>query len=788
MSHHDYAAAVRALRRSPGFAAVAILSLGLAIGLNTTTFGLLDAVLHPYVPYGNPDQLVTVVGYGMGADRIYRSGDMYRSVRDNAQFFSGIAPETGYGTALVINGRLVQAAVGTVGANFFQVLDVAPVVGRTFTSDSVAPTGGEGVVVSYRFWRGEFAANRHLGQLKLTIGDETLPVIGVMPASMHGPDLWRVMTSAAVQRSSALTALVRLRPGMTLAQVRAQLGALQAQMVKAYGEGPTPFRYRVDPVRPVPHGLPDYQTAMAGAALLILLIACANLANLMLARGFTRKREVALRMALGANGRAVVRFVMAECAVLALIGGWLGVTMSVWGIDLLETRMPVQLLRVGFVAHFSWRVVAFGVGATVATMLLFGLAPALRARRASVSDVLKDAAGTTTGRSRGLYSGLVVGEVALSLVVLMGSALMARAAYRVATYDFGVDASSVVSTMVSLPKHGKTPAGLDSAARFVSGVLARARSTAGVQIAATWTLSSPDGLFVTSDAGDGRLSVPLRSYFVVSTGYFQAVGLGLKAGRLFEEGDLAGLGAAIVDEPTARRLWPGQSPLGHRIKLGAFQSKAAWVPVVGVVSHLTPMSVDPDAVDATEVYVARRAVNALGLAPTLFARLDHNDPGAAVRLYRALSAGASITPIRSVMAGFRDEVNGRAFIAIVFGLFGLFALTLAAVGVYGVLSYSVGQRSREFAMRMALGAGRAEVVRMVMRDAAVMVLGGTAVGAVGALWAGKLLDHWLFNLNPMDAPSLIAAESVLVVVSLLACAAPAIRATRADPVELLRAT
>ena len=792
--HHDVLAALRSLRRSPGFVAVAVLSLGLAIGLNTTTFAMLDAIRNPYVPYRDPGSLFSVKGVNSARDKTATARSMYLALRDRRDLYSALVPIDWHGAVIEGGAGMERAAVAAVGRSFFDVLGVAPMVGRVFHAGTSDGEGTAGAVVSSTLWHEKFGGAPSLGGATVTIDGVTHPVIGVMPATMGlpaGTQVWLPMPDDSVltlQPVFSLQALARLKPGVTGAQAKAQLDQVAAGIAHQTGEARNNFDYRVETLRPEPQPLRSFNTAMAGVSLLVLLVACLNLANLMLARGLGRRREIAVRMAVGASGAAIMRYVLTECAVFSVLGGAWGVLVSIWGVGAAERYMPTRLEAFGFVApHLSWSVVAIGLVTTTATVFLVGLVPALRARRTNVNDAMKDGGTSSTGRSSWSYNVLAIGEVALSLVVLMAAGLLIRAAHQVETgtkWNYDVD-----HMLATWTQPGAATCASAGNTNYLSNVAASVAGISGVHWATATQYVSLNGRRLTSDMPGVPIEQNAISYTVATPDYFRTFGIRVTEGRDFVTGDVSGPGVAIIDRVTAARLWPLRSPIGRMLKLGAAATNAPWVRVVGVTGSVNDLS-NPDAAYADMKVVV--VMPSKCAAAVVWARVRGANPKTPVAIYHVLRAalpGGMVGNVSSPRADFEQVVASQWLIAALFSAVGLFALALTAVGLYGVLSYSVSRRMREFAMRVALGAQNGDLFEIVWHDALVMVLAGTGMGAFGALWFGHLIgDGWLGGIQPTDVISLVGAEAVLMLVGLAACASPVRQAMRADPVELLRAT
>ena len=469
------------------FVAIAVLSLGLAIGHNTTTFALIDAFELPLSPYERPDELFTVVPYGWGHDRGYLGDQMYRAIRDRNDLFAAFVPYNSnpYGAVVEANGHLLQRFVVAVGPQIFRVLGVKPFVGRVFNADREDPSDVGTAVISYQLWREQFGGSADVGKLKVSVDDVVYSVVGVVPPDAMqalGGDVWLPIgsTGSGWNRSAAL---VRLKPGDTRARVKTQLNTLAARFAADYRGEQALFDYRLGTVIPRGYKPGDLTSMFAMMAWIMFVIACLNLANLMLARGLARHREIAVRMAVGASGGAVMRYVITECAGLAVLGGSWGVLLPLWGVKLAEHHMPPQAAALRLATpHLNWRIVVFGVVVTAGSVLLAGLVPALRARRTNVNEAMKEGGGGSTGRPSRSYRYLVVGEVALALFVLIGSTSSVRLMKKIIDHPPSYDDQHSVSSFV-YPGAGTCRSG-DTLSTFVADLAARARSVPGVKMAA----------------------------------------------------------------------------------------------------------------------------------------------------------------------------------------------------------------------------------------------------------------------------------------------------------------
>ncbi|HTT67549.1 MAG TPA: ABC transporter permease [Gemmatimonadales bacterium] len=797
MALRDLRYALRSLARSPGYAVVAVLSLGLGLGLVTTMFAILDATTHPWVPFRDADRLYAVRFWMSGTDQRFSPGWALTALRARTHAFEAVLP---YGVSVAdLSGEGGGEAaedrdvIARAPVALLRLLDVKPVRGRML---GAADIGRGTALVSDALWKRRFAGRRSLAGATIAIGDRTYAVVGVMPASgasyvfMNASAWLPLPDSLALGPREFDNIIVKLRRGVTREAATAELTGVAAYLTRTYHAEGAPFAFYLWPLRNDPMRLGDVHWAMLGAAVAVLLIACANLAHLMLARGLARRREVALRLAIGASRTAVVRHLFLECALLTGAGAALGAALSVWGVEVLRSSVPQQLWWRGIVRpELSWRVFALTSFAAATAAVLFGLLPAVRVARAvSLDEPLKDGAGTTS-RTRQRYSGLVIAEVALALVLLMGAGLLLKVVRRTASYEFNFPARQLLRSGLFLRK-AAAGGGFDLLGTELR-VVASLRQVPGVVDAGATSSATPAGLAVTAElAGDSTRLFNTHSYAVVTPAYLRTMGLPVLEGRDFEDGDLTGEGVAILNSVAAARLYPRQHAVGRMVKLGVASSNARWLKVVGVCR--TRAEGPPGTAEFNaEVYVVRPPEPGQRFAEVLI-----RTAGTDARTIAAVSAKlATLGPgigsyVSEYLSWWEADLKAQGFLAELFAMMGGFALLLASVGIYGVLAYAVNRRGREFAVRIAVGAERRDMLKLVLHDGLVMTLAGTALGAFVAFWATGLLAAFLEDQQvlPTDVLTLIAAEVVLIAVATAASLAPALRAMRADPIEILRAT
>jgi predicted permease len=786
---------VRSLRRSPAFTAVAVVSLALALGLVTAVFSVIDAVRHPVSAFRDPERLFQIVGRGDGATGRVTGGDRLRALEAHLSSALSVA-HAGYGSYGVAStgSRYFALDVTRVSANFFDVGGVRPFLGRFFTDATLDEDVGGAAIISHRIWRQVFGGERDLAQLRFTLDSRTYQVVGVAPPVLgneYVASAWLPLPRNAIDAPSGrhVWSIVRLRDGVDLVALRRDLRAAADHLTSVHGTGRWEFRFGLHPIKADPMELSELHWVLIAAAAAVLLIACANLANLVLARGLARQRDVAVRLSLGARRRDVVREILLECGVLALCGAAFGVLAGSGALDVVSSRLPDRVPYLGaLIPQWSWRVVALTTGAALASAAIFGILPALRLSDSRLALRLHDNAGTTTGRTHGRYSALVVGQVALALLLLTGASLFMRASQRIRDVDLGFDPRPLTRLTIGRDRQGDTTAatlrGFHETVRSRLGALPYVESVA-------WVAGVPtDGNVVTGEIAAGRTRAQrLGAYSVVSDTYFGTTRIPIVAGRALGASDRLGDGAAVVDEALARRLWKYDDPIGRMIKTGDVHSPQAWLRVVGVARTLrgSANELPEDAPGA--LYVASRE------EPGSRSYVVRSQPIRQTQL--ALAVERTMRDLLPPRQGFRvaawtegqqELLRTQTFLSRLFGGFAVVALVLCALGLYSVLAYAVSQRRREYGIRLAIGARRADVFRTVLRDGAVLVLAGTALGGFLTTWTNKLVDRYIpVDMYHVDPVALVVAEAALVVIALCASAAPAWRATRANPVDVLRA-
>ncbi|HEX5438243.1 MAG TPA: ABC transporter permease [Gemmatimonadaceae bacterium] len=803
----DIRHALRSLRRSPGFTLVALLCLALGLGANIAIFTVIDGVLLQPLPYRDPSRLVRIFDVNAKSsiftgsfspqdfdDLVRGSHDAYASV--GAYLFTpGMS-----GMNLTGSGEPERVGDALVSADFFRTLGVPAARGRTLRPEENVPGADREVVLSDGFWRRRFGADPRVVGRTVTLDGQPFTIVGVMPASFRfpagDPDVWApisLITDDDIPHIRSLRwmeVVARLRPGVSVATAQSQTTALLARLAAAYpksneGWGSAHVLTLHDAiagdVRPA-------LLALLAAVALVLLIACTNLANLLLTRGSARQRELAVRSALGAGHRRLVQQLLTESVILALVGGALGFLVGEWGVHVLVAMGGSELPRADAIQP-EGRVVVFAVAVTLVTAFLFGLLPALRAARADY-QALRDGgrAGSAGRERRRVRSALVVAETALAMLLLAGAGLMMRSFWTLSHVDPGFNAERVLSLRLTSPDaNGVDEEQWLARQRAERGqILQRLASLPGVTaVGGSKTLPLHGGGEPYEFSIPGRASsspvLPQSGAYIVTPGYFRTLGIPLVRGRSFTDADRppAPL-VVIVNQAFAREYWPGESAVGKTVRLDTADIRI--VGVAGDVRNNGLATASATAVYLPDSYAFRSNFN-------VFIRTT-GDPlrlvQAARRTIHEIDPRLPISDVTTLQQVVTDTVARPRFFTVLVGLFGGLALMLAAIGMYGVISYTVRQRTHEIGIRMALGARQGSVLGMVMRDAFVLTALGIAIGLAGALLLTRFLSSLLYGVAPTDAATLVVTALVLCVVAGFASWLPARRATHVDPVIALR--
>ena len=796
----DIRYAARTLSRKPGFTAVAIIALALGIGANTAVFTVLSGVLLRPLPFPEPERLFLVsfaAQHGPFRNEPSLVDSDYLQFRREDRLFEHVAAFTANNVSLTGAGDPVPVAGASVTADFFAALGVQPVIGRSFLHDEDQPGRDHVALLSDKLWRSRFGADSRISGRTIKLDSVNFAVIGVMPAGFKFPyeaEIWTPMNVHLDPHNSFMLPVVgRLKPTASPQQAQVELETLVRRFFLAPGEDRGDRLARILPLKElVVRDIRNSLWIFAGAVGFVLLIACVNVANLLLARAAGRGQEMALRTALGAGRWRLVRQLLVESTLISLAGGAAGILLALWGVAALLTLAPEGKIPRLDQIHIDGWVLAFTILVSVATGIAFGLAPALQATRRELRESLSQGARTFTSRHEGLRSALVVSEIALALVLLTGAGLMLKSFLRLRALNPGFRAENVLTMTVELPDAVYHTA--SQLQDFHTRTLAKLSGLPGVIAAGAVNWSPLGGLLTKGDFQlDGGRHRP-RGYIVdklcVSPAYFRAMGIRLFRGRVFTERDSASApGVAIVSQSVARTLWPGEDPIGKRISEEDHPKPGDWLTIVGVVDDIRQMNL-ADNPDPALYFPYTQVDRTFWLSSMTFAvRTPSNPQQFAVAMRAALH---DVDPDQPVMAmsTMQERIEASTaelrFQTRLLGTFSLLALVLSAVGIYGVLAYQVTQRTQEIGIRMALGAEKRDVLGMVLRRTLVLAGAGVVLGTAGALAVTRVLANSLFEVKPTDPLTFAAVAALLGCVALLAGLIPAQRATKVDPMVALR--
>jgi predicted permease len=791
----DLRYAFRNLRRNPAFTAVAIGALAIGIGANTAVFTVVESVLLRPLPYHQPSQLYTVrptpkkpTPFGFGA----MSDPQFIACRSASTAFQQLAAydggnwnATGVGDPVAIHGEEVTT-------NFFDTLGVQPKLGRGFQSAEESPAAPKVVILSDTFWRAHFQASRDVLGKSITLDGQPRTIVGVMPAGFDPTkEMWIPAVLQPDNHHIAFRQAVgRLAPGATVARAKAELDAVNERFAEErHHDGDV---MAIAPLRDsiVGNARPALLVFL-GAVGCVLLIACVNVANLQLSRASARKQEIAIRASLGATRARLARQLLTESAVLGIIGGLLGLIVALWGVETLIQLAPANRIpRIEEIRFDGW-IFAFNMGVSLVASLLFGSAPALQLTSTRQTRNWKDAAARGSARSGELRAVLVVAEIALALVLLIGAGLLVRSFEKLRAVDLGFRPGNVLA--VSMQLYGKPYESAAQIQRFDNDVLERISNLNGVTAVGLVNWLPMSNALIQGDfklAGQQPPPDAIVAKPAVSPGYFRAMGIPLMRGRSFDAHDtLKSAPVAMVDESFARRFWPHQDPIGKRISFADNpKQEDDWMTVVGVAGSIRQenpasqyMTIYQPAAQVHGLFslrivsfVVRSKADRATLAPALRAQLWEVDKDLAIN---------AIGSMRDLLYAATAEPR---FQTRVLASFSSIAFLLAMVGIYGVMAYSVTQRTQEIGIRMAIGAQRKHIVHMILWRSAALVAGGLGIGLAAAWAATRVLKNFLFEVTPFDPLTFAAVSLLLALVALAACYIPARRAAAIDPLVALR--
>jgi putative ABC transport system permease protein len=800
----DLRYALRMLAKSPAFSFVAVVTLGLAIGANTAIFSVVDAVLLRPLPYPQSERLVRVFGTQPQLAEAPTSPANFLEWREENQVFERIGTYVGQGFNLLGGDKPERVIGARVSADLLPLMGVQPALGRFFTRDEDEEGRGQVVILGHDFWRSHFAGDPNRVGQTVTLNDRPYTVVGIMPPGFVFPgrrtQVWVPIAFNAAERrtrdTNFIDVVARLKPGVSLEQARANMNAVARTQTERYPH--TNVGVGVKVVSLQEHMVGDVRpmlVVLLGAVGFVLLIACANVANLLLARAAARQREMAIRGALGASRSRVVRLLLTESVLLAVVGGAVGLVLAIWSLDLLVSLKPANLPRLAEIG-VNRTVFLFTLGVSVVTGLLFGLVPALQLSKMDLNEGLKESSrgGTDSPRRHRVRALLVVSEVALSLVLLVGAGLMIRSFSRLLAVDPGFKADHVLTAFVSLPI-SKYPKREEQTA-FFDRLLERLRNVPGVSAAGLVTDIPLYGGSSTGFDVEGRPPAApgqraMTDYRLINSDYFAAMGMRMAKGRAFSPSDTdSAPGVVIINETLAARFFAGEDPIGKRLDLSGEPKDLR--EIVGVVADVRNYGVDADV--KPEVYVpflqsAPAYLTGVASAMTVVVRsaIDPAALGSALReQVQALDKDQPVSEIKTMEGYLAESMAQRRFNMLLLGAFAGLALVLAAVGIYGVIAYTVAQRTHEMGIRIALGAKSADILRLVFTNAMATTLTGVALGLAAAFALTRLLRSLLYEVSPTDPVVFAAIPLLLVTVSVIATYLPARRAMRVDPITALR--
>jgi putative ABC transport system permease protein len=808
--YQDLRFGARTLGRSPGFAAIAVLTLALGIGANAAIFSIVNTVLLSPLPWSDPDRAVMIWSRWTAFDKTWVATGEVVDYRRRSQTLQEIAAWGDTQVNLTGDGEPERVSAGNVTSNLFSTLGVSPIIGRTFTVQEDLPNGPDLVVLGFGLWNRRYAADPSIIGRSVLINGRSFEVVGVMPSGFVLPtdfgnpeptQLWMPlqMDPASTDHGShGLYAAGRLKPGATVRQAADELHAI-TRALTAEGFYPVQMQFGSVVLSLTDEVVGTVRRSiflLFGAVAFLLLIACANVANLLLARAEARQREMAVRAALGAGRLRVLRQLLTESLVLTGISAIAGLALAYAGVRLVAWWNPASIPRVSSVG-LDLRVLLFTALVALVTSMLFGLAPALRALRVDLTDSLKDGGqnASSGGARQAFRNGLVVVEMALAVVLLVGAGLMLRSLWALQREPIGFEPSSVLTMRVALP--AATYSQPEQVVGFFQRLLENVRQLPGVQHAGAARL-----LPLGSTIGDFGLMVEgyqpppgtgaKGDWQIVTDGYLEAMGERLVKGRAITPADSTdSMLVALVNEEMVRRYWSGRDPIGGRLKIGGNPNRP-WVTVVGIVADVRHNGITDEVKEKFYVphtqwhksignpirgmsLVIKTSTDPLGLV------------GPVRQQIRALDPNLPVAQVRTMTDIVSATMSAPRFTGFLLGAFAAMALTLSAIGIYGVLSYLVSRRTREIGIRVAIGAGRSHVLSMVLRSGLTLAVVGVIIGLVAAAVSTGLMRTLLHDVSPLDPTTFAIVGLGLSMIAALASLVPAWRATRVDPVVALKA-
>ncbi len=803
MNHlrQDLLYALRRLIKAPGFTIVAVVTLALGIGANTAIFSVVNGVLLQPLPFPEPERLVSVYHTSEG-QRAVMSGPNFTDIARTATSLENAAAISTGRVILTGEGEPVRLRVADVSASLFNVLRVRPLLGRTFNADENTPGKNHIVVLSYGLWQERFGSDPGVIGRRIQLDGAAKEIVGVMPQGFSYPEdrqAWLPIdydeNFVSKQRGAwFLDVVARLKPGITTEQSAAEVETIGRNLAKQYPDANENVGMTTYPLREAMVG--DIRPAvlvLLGAVGFVLLIACANVANLLLARAAARESEMAVRTALGAGRGRLVRQLLTESVMLAVVGAGLGLLLAVWGVEFLTSLKPQGIPRLANV-RIDGTVILFTMAIALVTGVLFGLAPAFTATRGLSTSLKEGGRGAVTSRGGARMRGaLVIAELALAVMLLAGAGLLMRSFMKLQAVDPGFRPEQALTFELTLPDARYAKDGPRVA--FFDQLLPRLRALPGVRAASAVMGLPLSGMqFIISFEVEGRPPVPpaLRPAMqvrVAAADYFTTIGIPLKRGRSFTEDDRAGtMPVVLITESAAREFFPNEDPIGKKIKLGWGRGPGtprAGGEVVGIVGDVKEAGLDEP--NPPQIYMPMRQWPVSAMSVVVKTATPPTSLGDAVRAeVYAVDPNLPLSNVRTLDEIVARSISQPRFYLLLLTIFAAVALVLAAIGIFGVLSYAVAQRTREIGIRMALGAQERTVIGLVVREAMTLVVLGVASGTLAALFLSQTMTRMLFSVTPTDPTTFTIVAAGLLAVALFASYLPARRATRVDPIIALR--
>ena len=806
----DIRYAIRSLSKRPGFLAIAVITLGLGIGANTAIFSVVNAVLLKPLPFKDPERIVMLWGflpkYAQTTDKLPWSAGNYLAVAKESQSFEQLSAFRSWSWQLTGGTEPEQLQGARVSANFFAAIGASPILGRPFAAEEDDPNRAPVAVISYGLWQRHFGSDQNIVGRTVALSGRSVTVVGVMPPGFRFPgganlipglqfafqnDIWLPLALSDEERAQQgnlnLAVVGRLKPGVSAAQAELETRSIQSGLPL----GKIGYTVNLVPLyQQMSGGVRKLMMVLLATVAFVLLIACANIANLLLTRATSRQREIAIRIALGAGRLRVIRQLLTESVLLSLLGGTVGFALAVWGNSFLVSLIPKDVPRIQEVV-IDLRILGFGLAISFITGIVFGLVPSLQVSKVDLQNSLKEGSrGIISGRRQNrIRNALVVTEVSLAVVLVTGATLLTRSFIRLLDTNPGFDASNVLKLKVALPTIAPSRYAKDSEqVAFFSQLIEQIKTVPGVDSAAGVVTLPLTGAFESTDVLiEGQATEagarPQADYNTVTPDYFKVLRIPLLRGRQFTAQDVTDAPRVIiVDEMLAKRYWPNEDVIGKHLRVGFEDQSREIVGVVGsnkqadLISELRPTMYLPHAQfpNGTLLLVVRTNGDPLALAPVIreHVRLqDHDIP---------------VSRIGTMEQVLLTSVAQQRFAMLLMAAFAGLALVLALVGIYGVMSYVVTQRSHEIGIRLALGAGVNNVLRLILKTGMSLTLVGIGIGLAVSWVVTRFLSSLLFGVTATDALTFVGVPLLLLLVSFVACYVPARRATKVDPLVALR--